>query len=71
MEAWAHGQDVADALGVEREPTERLRHIGHIGVRARPFSYAVHDMPMPDAEPPCHEAPASPDKHRPAQLAVN
>ena len=28
-------------------------------------------MPMPDTEPPCHEAPASPDKHRPAQLAVN
>lgn len=50
MEAWAHGQDVADALGVEREPTERLRHIGHIGVRARPFSYAVHDMAMPDAD---------------------
>jgi hypothetical protein len=28
-------------------------------------------MPRPDAEPPCHEAPASPDKHGPAQLAVN
>ncbi len=28
-------------------------------------------MPIPDAEPPCHEAPASPDKHGPAQLAVN
>lgn len=50
MEAWAHGQDVADALGVEREATERLRHIGHIGVRARPFSYAVRNMAMPDAD---------------------
>ena len=28
-------------------------------------------MPMPDTEPPCHEAPASPDKPKPAQLAVN
>ena len=28
-------------------------------------------MPMPDAEPPCHEAPASPDKPKPTQLAVN
>jgi hypothetical protein len=28
-------------------------------------------MPMPDAEPPCHEAPAIPDKPKPAQLAVN
>ena len=31
----------------------------------------VRAMPMPGVEPPCHEAPASPDKHRPAQLAVN
>lgn len=28
-------------------------------------------MPMPMAEPPCHEAPATPDKHKPAQVAVN
>ena len=50
METWAHGQDVADALGVEREPTDRLRHVAHIGVRARPFSYAVRGMTQPDAE---------------------
>ena len=24
METWAHGQDVCDALGVERVPTDRL-----------------------------------------------
>jgi uncharacterized protein (TIGR03084 family) len=41
METWAHGQDVADALGVRRTPTSRLRHIAHLGVRTRPFSYAV------------------------------
>lgn len=28
-------------------------------------------MPMPAAEPPCHDAPANPDKHKPAQQAVN
>ncbi|MDP2260403.1 MAG: hypothetical protein Q8J89_11890 [Caulobacter sp.] len=28
-------------------------------------------MPMPAAEPPCHEAPASPDEQTSAQLAVN
>lgn len=28
-------------------------------------------MPMPAGEPPCHEAPASPDKHKAAQVAVN
>jgi uncharacterized protein (TIGR03084 family) len=47
METWAHGQDVVDALGVDRAPTERLRHIAHIGVRARPFSYAVRGLDPP------------------------
>ena len=45
MEAWAHGQDVADAsAGVVREPTDRLRHVCHIGVRARPFAYMVNGL---------------------------
>jgi uncharacterized protein (TIGR03084 family) len=50
METWAHGQDVADALGATREPTSRLRHVAHIGVRALPFSYAVRGREVP-AEP--------------------
>jgi uncharacterized protein (TIGR03084 family) len=49
METWAHTQDVADALGVTREPTGRLRHVAHIGVGARAFSYAVHGMTLPPA----------------------
>lgn len=47
METWAHGQDVADALGVERVPTDRLRHIAHIGVRARDFSFGVRELSAP------------------------
>lgn len=47
METWAHTQDIADALGVTREPTARLRHVAHIGVGARAFSYAVHGQPEP------------------------
>ena len=50
METWAHGQDVADALGASRTPTDRLRHVAHIGVRARPFSYAIRGMAMPEAD---------------------
>jgi uncharacterized protein (TIGR03084 family) len=50
METWAHGQDVADALSVVRRPTERLRHVAHIGVRTRPFSYRLHAMTMPDVD---------------------
>jgi uncharacterized protein (TIGR03084 family) len=47
METWAHGQDVADALGIERLPSARLRHVAHLGVRARPFSYAVRGLEVP------------------------
>jgi uncharacterized protein (TIGR03084 family) len=47
METWAHGEDVADALGVQRVPTERLRHIAHLGVRTRPYSYAVRGIEPP------------------------
>jgi len=47
METWAHTQDIADALGVSREPTGRLRHVAHIGVGARPFSYAVRGETQP------------------------
>jgi uncharacterized protein (TIGR03084 family) len=47
METWAHTQDIADALGVTREPTQRLRHVAHIGVGARAFSYAVHGKTQP------------------------
>jgi uncharacterized protein (TIGR03084 family) len=50
METWAHGQDVVDALGVTRTPTDRLRHVAHIGVRARPFCYAVRGRPVPDGD---------------------
>jgi uncharacterized protein (TIGR03084 family) len=47
METWAHGQDVVDALAIDRPATERLRHVAHIGVLARPFSYHVNQMTMP------------------------
>ncbi len=49
METWAHTQDVADALGATRAPTARLRHVAHIGVGARTFSYAVRGKIPPEA----------------------
>ena len=48
MEYWAHGQDVVDALGSRREPTARLRHICHLGVRTRGFSYVNRGRTAPD-----------------------
>jgi uncharacterized protein (TIGR03084 family) len=49
METWAHAQDIADALGVTRTPTERLRHVAHLGVRTIGFSFAVHGQAAPTA----------------------
>jgi uncharacterized protein (TIGR03084 family) len=31
--------------------TSRLRHIAEIGVRARPFAYAINGLDMPEAPP--------------------
>ncbi|MFJ7077793.1 TIGR03084 family metal-binding protein [Streptomyces sp. NPDC098781] len=47
METWAHGMDVAEALGVVRAPTDRLRHVVWIGVRTRDFAFGVHGLPAP------------------------
>jgi uncharacterized protein (TIGR03084 family) len=47
METWAHGVDIRDALGAALAATPRLRHVIHIGVSARPFSFAVHDVKDP------------------------
>lgn len=50
METWAHGQDVADALGVTRAPTARLRHVARIGVRARDYAFLVRGIQAPGEE---------------------
>jgi len=59
METWAHGQDVADALGVRRVPTARLRHVCEIGFRTRGWSYVVAEREMPDV--PVRVALTAPD----------
>ena len=48
METWAHGQDVADALELTRQPTARLRHIAHIGVSTIAFSFLLRGLAVPD-----------------------
>jgi uncharacterized protein (TIGR03084 family) len=47
METWAHGLDIADALGATREPTDRLRHIVHLGHRTLGFSFLAHGRDVP------------------------
>ncbi|MEW2396844.1 TIGR03084 family metal-binding protein [Streptomyces sp. NPDC046862] len=50
METWAHGLDVAEALGVARTSTDRLRHIVRLGVRTRDFAFGVHGLTPPFEE---------------------
>ncbi|GBQ03520.1 TIGR03084 family protein [Streptomyces spongiicola] len=48
MELFGHGQDVADALGVRREPTERLRHLARFAVLTRDFGYLSRGLTPPE-----------------------
>jgi uncharacterized protein (TIGR03084 family) len=50
METWAHSLDVHDAAGERPAPTDRIRHVAHLGVRTRNYAYAVHGE-----EPPADE----------------
>ena len=50
METWAHALDVHDALGLTPERTDRIKHVAHIGVRTRGFSFANAGLEVPTAE---------------------
>jgi uncharacterized protein (TIGR03084 family) len=47
METWAHGQDVADALGLHYPATTRLQHIAHLGVRTFGFAFQLRGLEVP------------------------
>jgi uncharacterized protein (TIGR03084 family) len=50
METWAHSRDVHEALGVEPEVGDRIRHVAHLGVRTRDFAFSVNGLEPPDQE---------------------
>lgn len=50
METWAHGRDVAEALGETVPATVRLRHLVHLGVRTRDFAFSLHGLVTPTEE---------------------
>ena len=50
METWAHGHDVAEALGLAVPQTSRARHVCHIGVRARGYAYLVRGQEVPQTD---------------------
>jgi uncharacterized protein (TIGR03084 family) len=50
MEMFAHGQDIADTLGVRLERTDRIRHLVGFAVLTRDFAYQARDLTPPSAE---------------------
>lgn len=50
METWAHGQDVFDALRLNRANTDRLRHIAHLGVTTFGWSYTNRGLEVPQTQ---------------------
>ena len=50
METWAHALDVYEALGMDPEPTDRIRNVAHLGIRTRDFAFGVHELTPPAGE---------------------
>jgi enediyne biosynthesis protein E11 len=50
MELFAHGQDIADAVGVRRGYTDRIGHLVGFAVRVWDFGYLARGLAPPDAE---------------------
>ncbi|MQS10745.1 TIGR03084 family protein [Streptomyces kaniharaensis] len=50
MELFAHGQDIADTLGVARRHTDRLRPLVEFAVRVWDFGYQARQLTPPDKE---------------------
>jgi len=50
MELFGHGQDIADALGIKRERTDRLRYLCEFAVRTWDFGYQARGLTPPDVE---------------------
>jgi uncharacterized protein (TIGR03084 family) len=50
MELFGHGQDIADALGVRPERTDRVRRLAEFAVRTWDFGYQARGLTPPDVQ---------------------
>ncbi|MDE0231499.1 MAG: TIGR03084 family metal-binding protein [bacterium] len=48
MENWAHGQDVADALGVDYPASDRIYHVAELGIKTFSWSFRNRGLAVPD-----------------------
>ncbi|WP_372574646.1 TIGR03084 family metal-binding protein [Ruegeria jejuensis] len=54
METWAHGQEVFDILGQQRQEQDRIRNIVMLGVNTFGWSFQVHGRKVPPTLPQLH-----------------
>ena len=51
METWAHGQEVFDALGLDRAEADRIKNIVVLGMNTFGWTYAVRKLDIPATVP--------------------
>jgi uncharacterized protein (TIGR03084 family) len=51
METWAHGQEVYDQLGADRQNADRIRNIVVLGVNTYGWTFANRKLPIPGPMP--------------------
>ena len=51
METWAHGQEVFDALGKDREEKDIIKNIVHMGVIAYGWTFVNRKLAIPEPTP--------------------
>lgn len=51
MEHWAHAQAIFDVLGLERQNSDRLKNVAHIGVTTYSWSFKVRGLTPPLPKP--------------------
>ena len=51
METWAHGQEIFDALGLERQEADRIRNIAHLGISTYGWTFINRGEQPPEPQP--------------------
>lgn len=51
METWAHGQEIFDLLGLQREEQDRIRNVVVLGVNTFGWTFKVNGLEVPETMP--------------------
>lgn len=51
METWAHSHDVVESLGKVKVPSDRVKHVCHLGIRTFGFAHIMRGEKAPEVQP--------------------